>query len=98
MKDGNDLLYTQALAFGSLATIEGISGEDDPKRQQGMGARVYLKDGYSLIASSPSAPSLPSGAYIVDGQRKPVFGIGKDGNIYSLSGGKLEYKVQSGMF
>lgn len=59
---------------------------------------MLLKEGYSLIASSPSAPTLPSGAYIVDSARKPVFAIGKDGNIYSLLGGRLVYKVQSGMF
>lgn len=96
---GEEILYSQSYAVGNSGKIESAADLNDAIARSPDGVGVVLDDAYRLSKNSASSASLPSGAFVVDSDKKAVFGIAKDGNIYLLNPGlRLEYRTEQNHF
>jgi hypothetical protein len=107
---GGRILYSQALAMSEQGKIESVSSLAEARSRllsstggtlaaNGPGGvGVQLSSGYSLVKNTLNAPTLPGGVFVTGTDRKWVFGIARDGNVYLLwTGLSLEYRAQDGV-
>ncbi len=78
------VLYTQAIALSDRASIEGVQDIADARTRVKNGLAIIPEDTYQVVKNSPNATSLPAGVYITGADRKPVFGVARDGNVYLI--------------
>jgi hypothetical protein len=84
-------LFTQSLSFPNNFVIE-KAGSLDTITNDGIYVKIE-QTGFDIVKNSAQVPGLPYGAYITDGQKKPIIGISRDGNVYIMqSGYSMKYR------
>ncbi|MFZ3233307.1 MAG: hypothetical protein WA194_07485 [Patescibacteria group bacterium] len=88
-KSGNPV-YWESFALPTTTKIEKTE-QFSSVAETGVFAK--MGDGTDFVRNASDAVSLPGGAFLVNENRKPFAGIGRDGNVYLLeSGYSLSYK------
>lgn len=87
-KAGSEI-YWQSFSLPITTRIEKVEKFSDASD---VGVFARMDAGTDFVRNASDATSLPGGAFLVNENRKPFAGIGRDGNVYLLeSGYSLSY-------